>query len=371
MSLYSTIIKPTLLLDETKAKENLDYVFEKIKSQKITFRPHFKTHQSAAIGEWFRERGINQITVSSVEMAEYFANSGWSDILIAFPINLREINTITKLAKSITLSVLIESLEVASQLDSLIDTNIGVWIKVDVGAGRTGIVWSDLEKFESIARSVKFSRNLKLQGVLTHSGHTYRALGHSEIQRIYNESLERLQMIKQHLEAKHLGPIKISVGDTPSTVAVSDFGDIDEIRPGNFIFYDVQQSIAGVCGLKNIAVAVACPVVSTHPERFEATIYGGAIHFSKDYFQYQGSTIAFGYVVSVTENGWDDHKVIGYVKSLSQEHGILRIYETEMENVKPGEIICVLPAHSCLTVQIIRNYLNLDGEIIRTINSNH
>jgi D-serine deaminase-like pyridoxal phosphate-dependent protein len=370
MTLFSKITKPTLLLDETKAKENLEYVFEKIKRQNITFRPHFKTDQSAAIGEWFRELGINQITVSSVEMAEYFANSGWNDILMAFPINLREINGIEKLAQSITLSVLIEARDVAAQLDSLIDTKIGVWIKVDVGSGRTGIVWSDLEKIEIIAKFVKFSRNLQLLGVLTHSGHTYRATGQSEIQRIYNESLERLQTIKKHLEAKLLGPIKISVGDTPSTIAVSDFGDIDEIRPGNFIFYDVQQSIAGVCGIENIAVAVACPVVSTHPERLEATIYGGAIHFSKDFFQYQGSTIAYGYVVAVTENGWDDQKVIGYVKSLSQEHGILRIYETEMENVKPGDIICVLPAHSCLTVQILRNYLNLDGEIIRTINSN-
>ncbi len=371
MTIYSSITKPTLLLNEIKAKDNLDYVLKKIKNQKFNFRPHFKTHQSAAIGEWFRDLGINQITVSSVEMAEYFANSGWSDILIAFPINLREINAIIKLAHAITLSVLIESAEVAAQLDVLIDTQVGVWIKVDVGAGRTGIMWTDLEKFESIARSIKSSRNLKLQGVLTHSGHTYRASGQSEIQKIYYESLDRLQIVKRYLETKNLGPIKISVGDTPSTIAVSEYGDIDEIRPGNFIFYDVQQTIAGVCGIENIAVAVACPVVSTHPERLEATIYGGAIHFSKDFFHYQGSTIAYGFVVAVTENGWDDHKVIGYVKSLSQEHGILRIYETEMENVKPGEIICVLPAHSCLTVQVMRNYLNLDGEIIRTINSNH
>lgn len=371
MTIYSTIIKPTLLLDENKAKDNLDFVLKKIKRQNITFRPHFKTHQSAVIGEWFRYRGINQITVSSIEMAEYFSNSGWNDILIAFPINLREINAIVKLAHAITLSVLIESLEVVAQLDSLIDTKVGVWIKVDVGAGRTGIVWSELDKLESIASSVKFSRNLKLQGLLTHSGHTYRASGQSEIQKIYYESLDRLLIVKRHLETKDLGPIKISVGDTPSTIAVTEYGDIDEIRPGNFIFYDVQQSIAGVCGIENIAIAVACPVVSTHPERLEATIYGGAIHFSKDFFNYQGSTMAYGYVVAVTKNGWDDQKVIGYVKSLSQEHGILRIYETEMENVKPGEIICVLPAHSCLTVQVMRNYLNLDGEIIRTINSNH
>jgi len=371
LSIYSKITKPTLLLDEKKARENLEFVFNKIKKQKITFRPHFKTHQSVLIGEWFRDCGVKQITVSSVEMAEYFSNSGWNDILIAFPVNIREINEIRKLSRSIKLSLLIESQEISEQLDRLLDHEVGVWIKVDVGAGRTGIDWSNLDKIESIARSVKCSRNLNLLGILTHSGNTYRASGKSEIQKIYFESLERLQKVKQHLEKKLLEPIKISVGDTPSTIVVSDFGNVDEIRPGNFIFFDVQQLLNDVCKIENIAIAVACPVVSVHPERFEITVFGGAIHFSKDFVHLSDGQIAFGFVVSITNRGWNDQKIIGYVKSLSQEHGILRINEDEISTIRPGDVICVLPAHSCLTVHVLRNFLNLDGEIIPTQNSCH
>ena len=44
----------------------------KAKDNGLIFRPHFKTHQSIEIGEWFRESGVNKITVSSLTMANYF-----------------------------------------------------------------------------------------------------------------------------------------------------------------------------------------------------------------------------------------------------------------------------------------------------------
>ena len=39
-------------------------------SGKLSFRPHFKTHQSAEIGSWFRDFGVTRITVSSRESAD-------------------------------------------------------------------------------------------------------------------------------------------------------------------------------------------------------------------------------------------------------------------------------------------------------------
>ena len=104
-----TIIKPTLLLDKGKALQNINCMADKAKRNSIRFRPHFKTHQSAQIGEWFREFGVNAITVSSVEMAMYFAQHGWKDITIAFPVNILEIDNINKLASSIQLNLLVES----------------------------------------------------------------------------------------------------------------------------------------------------------------------------------------------------------------------------------------------------------------------
>lgn len=65
-----SIQRPTLLLDPDRAKRNISRMAEKAARSGLRFRPHFKTHQSAAVGEWFRPFGVTAITVSSVEMAE-------------------------------------------------------------------------------------------------------------------------------------------------------------------------------------------------------------------------------------------------------------------------------------------------------------
>ena len=102
--------KPTLLLNKEKSFNNILKVQKKIKNSNIEMRPHFKTHQSLEIGKWFKEFGINKITVSSVSMAKYFSKD-WDDITIAFPLNIHEINDIIKLQEKININILIDSFE--------------------------------------------------------------------------------------------------------------------------------------------------------------------------------------------------------------------------------------------------------------------
>ena len=104
------ITKPTLLLDEYKCKKNIQNMFSRAQLHQVDLRPHFKTHQSLEIGQWFKEVGVNKITVSSLEMAIYFAEE-WNDITVAFPVNILEIDTINALAEKIKLNLLIESKE--------------------------------------------------------------------------------------------------------------------------------------------------------------------------------------------------------------------------------------------------------------------
>jgi D-serine deaminase-like pyridoxal phosphate-dependent protein len=75
----------------------------------VRFWPHFKTHQSYHVGRIFREFGVEAITVSSVDMASYFAADGWKDILIAFPLSILEIGEIGRLAFRCSLGLLVES----------------------------------------------------------------------------------------------------------------------------------------------------------------------------------------------------------------------------------------------------------------------
>ncbi|MEL6971921.1 MAG: alanine racemase, partial [Bacteroidota bacterium] len=67
------ISTPTLLLDEQRCRRNIAAMVQNAEQQQVQLRPHFKTHQSLEIGRWFKENGVNKITVSSLAMAHYFA----------------------------------------------------------------------------------------------------------------------------------------------------------------------------------------------------------------------------------------------------------------------------------------------------------
>jgi len=107
MKLLNKITEPTLLLDKQKCLLNIRWMKQKADKNNVQFRPHFKTHQSVEIGEWFRQEGVLSISVSSLKMARYFAEAGWKNITLAFPVNIREASQINELAGKIKLNLLL------------------------------------------------------------------------------------------------------------------------------------------------------------------------------------------------------------------------------------------------------------------------
>lgn len=367
MEIYDRICKPTLLLNEAAARRNITRMAEKARAAGVQFRPHFKTHQSAAIGEWFLPLGVTRITVSSLEMAEYFAAAGWDDITVAFPVNLREIDTINRLAAQIQLGLLVESAEAVNFLAAQLRAPVRLWIKVNAGANRTGLGWEEPRRVVELAQTIAaHPGQMTFAGLLTHAGHTYAATGIQAVAAVYRDSVERMDALRHAVIAAGL-PCALSVGDTPATSLVSDLGAVDEIRPGNFVFYDAQQYLRQVCRAEDVAVAVACPVVAHHPERGEIVLYGGAVHLSKDFVQ-DGDRRVYGLAALPTPEGWSEPIPGAYMRSLSQEHGILALPPELFARFPIGSLVVILPAHSCLTVQVMRKYLTLTGQEIDTLN---
>jgi D-serine deaminase-like pyridoxal phosphate-dependent protein len=356
------ISRPILLLDPEKCKRNIRYMANKARNNKLIFRPHFKTHQSVEIGDWFRENGVNKITVSSVSMAEYFATHGWDDITIAFPVNLLEIENINKLSSKIKLNILVESIETTKALLNKITSVTGIFIEIDTGDHRTGLTIEQLPIIEKIVSMIHSSKLLKFKGFLTHSGHTYRAESISAIKTIFIDTIEKLNFLKQHFQ-NITDELVISLGDTPSCSLMKNFNGIDEIRPGNFVFYDLMQYYLGSCSLEDIAVIMVCPVVATYTERKEMVIYGGAVHFSKEFLILDGKKI-FGQVVELSKNGWNVSSDRAYLISLSQEHGTIMTKESTIKRFNPGDLIGIVPVHSCLTANLMKSYTLTNGEKI-------
>lgn len=358
--------RPVLLLDKPKCLANIQKMKTKADLQKVDFRPHFKTHQSAEIGEWFRKEGVMKITVSSVLMAEYFADNGWDDITVAFPVNIAECAEIDQLAERINLNIVIENSEALQALTKNVTRSLGVFLKIDAGYHRTGIPIENQHGILALISEISNHKNLVFKGFLIHNGHTYSAKGKNEIQEIHGLALEKIRELKLFTD-KHQVQAIISIGDTPAMSVAEDFSCVDEIRPGNFVFYDVMQQNIGSCNFDEIAVALAVPVVAKHPQRNELVVYGGAIHLSKESIVNGSGNQIFGRVVRLNETGWGEPIEGTFVKSLSQEHGIIQTIPGTFENLRIGEFIGILPVHSCLTAHLMREYLTCRGERIKTM----
>ena len=354
---------PTLILNKALVLENIQFMAEKARKHHLSFRPHFKTHQSAEIGNWFKDAGVDKITVSSVSMAEYFAKHGWKDITIAFPLNIRELDDIENLAKSVKLNILISSLETIQYLLKYLKQKTGFFIKIDTGYHRSGVLPENPEQIQQILFSAASSKNLQFKGFLSHFGHTYKAKNKQEVLSIFESGKKQMDKLKNNFSELFPNLI-ISIGDTPSCTLANDFKGIDEIRPGNFVFFDLMQSNIGVCKESDVAVVMACPVVDKYPERGEVLIYGGAVHLSKEYILDKLGNKIFGKVVQLTKNGWTEIKEEIYVTNLSQEHGIIKASRSFIELLKIGDLLGILPVHSCLTANLKKEYLTINDELL-------
>lgn len=330
------IERPTLLLDKERAIRNIEKMARKTKTSSARFRPHFKTHQSAQIGEWFKQFDVKSITVSSVDMATYFSANGWKDITVAFPANIRAIRRINMLAEKINLGLLVESKETIDFLRDNLKSNAKAWIDIDVGYERTGVLWSNTREVTELAKRVKASKTLSLAGILTHAGQSYEAKSTDEIKGIYFDSVFKMRKLQDELQAEGFSNTEISVGDTPTCSLVDDFCSVDEVRPGTFVFYDVMQMTLGTCNEQDIAIALACPVVAKHEERNEILIHGGAAHLSKDFILNKEGIKIFGYVSTPESYGWGPPVSNTYVSWFVRSMGLLRPMKSSSEEYKSG-----------------------------------
>jgi D-serine deaminase-like pyridoxal phosphate-dependent protein len=369
-----------VIVDEIRARANIRAMAARAHQSGVAFRPHFKTHQSSVVGRWFADEGVDRITVSSVKMAEQFAEAGWRDITIAFLVNPLEVPRISGLARYLErhggrLGLTVDSVAAAK---AVAGPEVDVWVKVDTGYGRTGVPWDATELLQEILAKIE-----KPTGLLTHTGHSYAVRGGQGLNELFTETVARLNSARQ---ATGLPDLKLSVGDTPCCSAVAAFDGVDEIRPGNFVFYDLMQLQIGSCTEAQLAAAAVCPVVGLYPERNQIVVHGGAVHLSKESLVGEDGRRIFGQLGTLADmlpdmlpntlpdtlpgtlpgssdvppGGPSAHMggVIqeATVTSLSQEHGVIEATPELCAELQIGDLVLVRPVHSCLMCDLQRDF---------------
>lgn len=298
-------------------------------------------------------------------MAAYFIKAGWKDILIAIPFNINEIKMLNKISEKAKITITTDSVEHIKKLTELnIKNLVNINIETDNGYHRTGIEAKNYKNIEIILSHINKNKNLNFTGFFSHFGDTYHTNSKIEIINIYKRSVKQMIHLKNKYQ-KEYPNLKISIGDTPSISLISIFSEIDEIRPGNFIFYDLMQYHLGSCELHEIAAYMACPVIGKYPERNELVVYGGAVHFSKDYILNQNNNKNYGQIIGV--NGLTNKVYENcFINALSQEHGIISANKEILNNISIGDTLNIIPIHSCLTADLMPYYIiNKDVKLIK------
>ncbi len=125
----------------------------------------------------------------------------------------------------------------------------------------------------------------------------------------------------------------------------------------------MQRGI-GSCNDEAIALILASPVVAVYASRGEIVVHGGGVHLSKDSLRQENGEHIFGQVVRLTKDGWILPATPMTLKSLSQEHGVIRATAEECASLKPGDVVGILPVHSCMTADVMGEFYTLTGERI-------
>ena len=343
MNDFSHLQTPVLLVDKSIVEQNCARMREKASASGVAFRPHVKTHKTAEIARMQHGGALGPITVSTLAEAEFFADAGFKDITYAVPIPPEKLDRAAALAQKIdTLNLLIDSeaaLRALEQQKHIFD----VFLKVDCGYHRAGV---DPDSPDSVRLALAMARSpsVRFRGLLTHAGHSYNARTVDEILSVAAEETACLTRFRLKLSMNVIR----SVGSTPTASVVDRFKDVDEVRPGNYVFYDAFQATIGSCTRADVAVSVLATVVGSYPERRQAIIDAGALALSKDLGPNHIDTKSgYGIVCDLELRPLPMH-----LGALSQEHG-------KLEAAAPpavGTQLRIIPNHSCLTAAMYDVY---------------
>ena len=338
---------PAFLVDRSIVEQNCSRMRRKALDSGVAFRPHVKTHKTIEIARLQHGTAPGAITVSTLAEGEFFADAGFDDITYAVPIAPEKLPRAAALARRVTrLNILLDS-ERALRAVEEIGGEWDVYLKVDCGYHRAGVDPADPDSVP-LALAIARSPAVHFQGLLTHAGHSYNAQSVEEIKRIAAEEVACLTRFRALLATEGLGEVTRSIGSTPTLSVVDDFSESDEVRPGNYVFYDAFQASIGSCTRADVAVSVLTTVIGSYPERHHAIVDAGALALSKDL----GADGRFGIVCDADLRPLDARLV-----SISQEHGKI---ETRL-NLAVGTRLRIIPNHSCLTAAMYDRYHVIEG----------
>jgi D-serine deaminase-like pyridoxal phosphate-dependent protein len=353
---------PSLVLDIERVRRNASRMNEKAKRLGVCLRPHIKTHKCIEVAKIQTTGHSGALTVSTLAEAKAFAKHGFNDITYAVPIEQGKFDDATEILKSgVKLNLLTDDAATVTALDESSEkagVRFDVFLKIDCGTHRVGVE-PDTNEAVKIPRLISESQNLNFAGILTHAGHSYDVDTKEKILEIARHERDVMFAHAEKLRSDGIEVPTVSVGSTPTMSLVDHLDGIDEIRPGNYIFFDNFQATLGSCSFEDTALTVLAAVM--HKGKDKLVVDAGAIALSKDRGPFGlDPWCGYGRVLDI------EGKETGMrVSGMSQEHGTVTGDSQFLDRFRVGDRVRILANHSCLTAAQHSHYNVIEnGEIV-------
>src|SRR4051794_9504376 len=254
--LPSGLDTPVVVIDLDVVERNATRLQGELDARAVALRPHAKTHKSLALGRIQLDAGAKGITVGNLGEAEVFADGGFDDIFIAYPVwavgpkasRLRSLHE----RPGLGLRIGFDSIEGAERLAAAVKgttQRLQVILELDPGNRRTGAPATDAADIARAARNL----GLEVLGVFTHGGHAYRPGG---AEPAGADGVATLAAGADGLRGVGIDPVVVSAGSTPTQLTAA-VAPVNEIRAGTYLIGDRQQWLIGAIPDDGIAIAVA------------------------------------------------------------------------------------------------------------------
>lgn len=352
---------PSLILDRAILRRNLKRMSDRLRDAGVMLRPHLKTAKSVQVGRMAVEGHDGRITVSTLAEARYFAEGGFKDILYGVGVVPAKLPAVAALRRQgINLHVVTDNLSVARAIAAAAATGdtFSVFIEIDSGAGRAGLPFPELPGLIDIARVLRDAAGVELAGVMTHAGHSYHQSTPEGIAAVAEQERKAIVGAAELLRSAGIPCPIVSGGSTPTAMHSRDFTGITEMRPGVYVFNDLDQEFIGSCASGDLALSVLASVIGHYPHRNQLLVDAGALALSKDISAQEFQPkVGFGMIAGPVNNGMA-------VVDCSQEHGFVGSDgPLPYAELPVGTRVRILPNHACITAAAYDRYYVVDSDL--------
>ena len=331
---YLSVDTPAILIDAEVLRDNIARMAARAKSAGLEHWPHTKTHKIPEIARRQLEAGSPGICVAKIGEAEVMAEAGLGPIFIANHIvGENKVSRLADLAENVEVSVCVDSLAAAEPLSaefSRRESRLPVLMEIDTGLHRCGVQPEDAS---ALGEGLLSLTGIDLVGIMTYAGFTAGEYSDDNLRRSAEYEGEAMSRVAEALRGLGADIRRISGGSTPRARFYASDGGLTEIRPGTYVYNDVNCLDVGAATEAQCALTVLATVISVPGER-RATLDAGSKVLTNDPAKISSG---HGRIVECPGAG---------VTRLDEEHAYVDLSEAEGE-LAVGDKVRIIPNHVC------------------------